>query len=97
MQNLSIGMSIAASIFQGDELSKAMFVPLMYGLAEMVFIGLYCICVWKLGMTKAPANESFLRILAHSYEVDDIPRANAKGSTDEESTVTTAKSESPLL
>lgn len=56
-------------MFQDDELSEAMAVPLMYGIFEMIFLGIYCICAWKAGWTKAPKNASFFKIIATNYEV----------------------------
>ena len=56
-------------MFKGDELSEAMGVPLMYGICEMFFLGIYCVGAWKAGWTKAPKNASFFKIIATNYEV----------------------------
>ena len=57
-------------MFAGDELKKAIGVPLYYGLVEMVILAIFCITCWKAGWTKAPADENFCRIIATSYEVE---------------------------
>jgi hypothetical protein len=56
-------------MFKGDDLSEAMAVPLLYGLAEAVILGVYCIGAWKMGWTKAPSNTPFWTMLFRSYEV----------------------------
>ena len=58
-------------MFQGSELNDAMGVPFLYGLAEILFISLYCMGAWKSGWTKAPANESICKVIATSYEVGE--------------------------
>lgn len=68
-QNVGIATSVALTMFQGDELSKAMAVPLYYGLIEAVILGVYCIIAWKANWTKAPKGVSFLTMIATSYEV----------------------------
>mmetsp|Transcript_22773 Transcript_22773/g.56437 ORF Transcript_22773/g.56437 Transcript_22773/m.56437 type:complete len:379 (+) Transcript_22773:132-1268(+) len=69
-QNTGIATSVAASMFAGDELKKAIGVPLYYGLVEMVILAIFCITCWKMGWTKAPAEENFCRMIATSYEVE---------------------------
>lgn len=69
-QNTGIATSVAASMFQGEDLKKAIGVPLYYGLVEMFILAIFCIVCWKFGWTKAPANESFFKIIFTSYEVE---------------------------
>ena len=69
-QNTGIATSVAASMFQGEDLKKAIGVPLYYGLVEMFILAIFCIVCWKLGWTKAPASESFCKIIVTSYEVE---------------------------
>ena len=69
-QNTGIATSVAASMFQGEDLKKAIGVPLYYGLVEMFILAIFCIVCWKFGWTKAPANESFFKIIVTSYEVE---------------------------
>lgn len=56
-------------MFDGDELTEAMGVPLYYGLVEALVLGIYCIVAWKIGWTKAPASAPFCTIISTSYEV----------------------------
>lgn len=57
-------------MFKDEELSEAVGVPLFYGVAEAIVLGIYCITVWKLGWTKAPPDESFCVVISKSYEVE---------------------------
>mmetsp|Transcript_16517 Transcript_16517/g.27486 ORF Transcript_16517/g.27486 Transcript_16517/m.27486 type:complete len:456 (-) Transcript_16517:183-1550(-) len=68
-QNVGIATSVALTMFEGNDLSEAMGVPLFYGLVEAVAVAIYCIICWKCGWTKAPKNASFWAIIATSYEV----------------------------
>lgn len=69
-QNVGIATSLALTMFDGDELSEAMGVPVVYGMAEVFFIGIYCVVAWKSGWTKAPADESIFKVLFTSYELE---------------------------
>ena len=66
---MGIATSVALTMFQGDELSSAMAVPLYYGLIEAAILGVYCIIAWKGGWTKAPSKVSFCTMISTSYEV----------------------------
>lgn len=69
-QNTGIATSVAFTMFDGDELATAVGVPLFYGICEMVILAVYCIVCWKLGWTKAPADENIFKVIAKSYEVE---------------------------
>lgn len=69
-QNTGIATSVAASMFKGDQLATAIGVPLYYGIVEAVILACFCIVCWKVGWTKAPADENFFRMIATSYEVE---------------------------
>jgi predicted Na+-dependent transporter len=57
-QNTAIATSVAVTMFlDPTERAEAVSVPLFYGVVEAVIIGVYCVCAWKLGWTKAPSNE----------------------------------------
>ena len=45
-------------------------VPLYYGIAEAVILAIFCLGCWKIGWTKAPANENICIVIATSYEVE---------------------------
>lgn len=58
-------------MFSGESRTKAMSVPLFYGMCEAFIIGSYCIFAWKKGWTKAPKGESICNVLTNSYEVEE--------------------------
>jgi hypothetical protein len=69
-QNTGIATSVAASMFSGNELAQAISVPLLYGIFEAVILAFYCMICWKIGWTKAPADENFCVMIGTSYEVE---------------------------
>jgi hypothetical protein len=69
-QNTGIATSVAASMFSGSELAMAISVPLLYGIFEAAILAIYCLVCWKIGWTKAPANENFCTMIVTSYEVE---------------------------
>jgi hypothetical protein len=71
-QNTGIATSVAAAMFEGEELAVAVGVPLFYGICEAVFLAIYCITCWKLGWTKAPVQENICTVLFTSYEVKEL-------------------------
>jgi hypothetical protein len=56
-------------MFEGADLNDAMGVPFLYGICEMVLVGIFCVCGWKAGWTKAPADAPIWTVLFTSYEV----------------------------
>jgi hypothetical protein len=54
-----------------EERAQAVSVPLFYGIIEAVVIGIYCVWAWKVGWTKAPADENICVVISKTYEVDD--------------------------
>lgn len=70
-QNTGIATSVALTLFKDRKLASAIGVPLYYGIVEAVLLAIFCLVCWKLGWTKAPANENLCVVLYHSYEVDD--------------------------
>ena len=71
-QNTGIATSVAAAMFEGEELAVAVGVPLFYGICEAVFLAIYCITCWKLGWTKAPTDASLCTVIFTSYEVKEL-------------------------
>ena len=58
-------------MFDDDqERAQAVAVPLFYGLVEAVVIGIYCVWAWKVGWTKAPADENICTVVTKSYEIN---------------------------
>jgi hypothetical protein len=73
-QNTGIATSVAITMFDDpEERAQAVAVPLFYGVVEAVAIGIYCSIAWKLGWTKAPANENLCVVLGKTYEVEESP------------------------
>jgi predicted Na+-dependent transporter len=57
-QNTAIATSVAVTMFTDpNERAEAVSVPLFYGVVEAVIIGIYCLCAWRMGWTKAPSDE----------------------------------------
>ena len=97
-QNTGIATSVAITMFQGSDLATAVGVPLYYGVVEALLLAVYCLGCWKIGWTKAPANENLCVVIATSYEVEkarlESPNAievvsNSKGDQDIENMVFT--------
>jgi predicted Na+-dependent transporter len=69
IQNTGIAVTVALTMFDGDELAKAAAVPFYYGIVELVAVSAYCLVMWKCGWTKAPKEVPLWNMLATSYEV----------------------------
>lgn len=68
-QNTAIATSVAVTMFSDpDERAEAISVPLLYGLIEALIIGVYCVWAWKIGWTKAPADEKLCVVVNRTYE-----------------------------
>jgi predicted Na+-dependent transporter len=71
-QNTAIATSVAATMFSDPTTrTQAISVPLFYGLVEALLIAIYCVWAWKLGWTKAPADEKLCVVVTRTYEFDD--------------------------
>ncbi len=68
-QNIAIATTAVFSIFGQNpiHLSQALAVPLFYGFVEIVFVGMYCMVVWKLGWTYAPTDASLCKVMCETY------------------------------
>ena len=70
------------------ERAQAVAVPIFYGLVEAVAIGIYCVWAWKVGWTKAPADEKLCVVITKSYEInhdnDEIHEHRSDDGGDEE-------------
>ena len=69
IQNCGIAVSVALTMFEGDQLSRATAVPFYYGTVEFLIIAVYCLSAWQLGWTKAPKEVNILTMLMTSYEI----------------------------
>jgi predicted Na+-dependent transporter len=71
-QNTAIATSVAATMFSDPTTrTQAISVPLFYGLVEAFIIFVYCLWAWKLGWTKAPADEKLCVVITRTYEIED--------------------------
>jgi len=68
-QNTAIAQTAAISLFSGEDLKDASRVTLLYGIFEIGLIATYLVVFWKLGWSKAPADENFCTVIAKSYEI----------------------------
>lgn len=89
-QNVGIATSVAVTMFDDPvERAQALCVPLFYGLVEAVLICFYCIASWKMGWTKAPAQEKLCVVVTRTYEFGH----DGDDSSQEESDDTTTPEE----
>ncbi|KAL3904039.1 MAG: hypothetical protein SGARI_005108 [Bacillariaceae sp.] len=71
-QNTAIATSVAVTMYSDPtDRAIAVAVPFFYGLVEAIAIGIYCLCVWKLGWTKAPATDRLWKVITTTYEVHE--------------------------
>ncbi|CAJ1355618.1 unnamed protein product [Effrenium voratum] len=62
-QNTGLALTIALSSFEPRDASRASGVPLFYSLVQVIVMPVFLLFAWKTGMTYAPANDSFHRVL----------------------------------
>lgn len=84
-QNTGIAIATVLTIFEGADQQKALGIPFFYTGMQTLILGLYCLVSWKIGWTKAPANEKLWTIIMKSYEVQDEDTNEAEDAGDEES------------
>lgn len=58
--------TFSVSIIHNTDASR---VTLLYGIFEIGLIATYLVVFWKLGWSKAPADENFCTVIAKSYEI----------------------------
>ena len=63
-----IATVVALSMFDGNQASRAVGVPLYYGFIEAVFIGVYLVGMWKAGWLLAPADASVHSVLLWNWQ-----------------------------
>lgn len=73
-QNTGIANSVALTIFSGRDASRALLVPLFYGLTEIVVLSVFGFVAWQLNWTYAQRTENFLACVGgnHQPEVVDM-------------------------
>lgn len=62
-------MTSCLTLFSGEEQNIAVGVPFWYTGMQTLFVGIFCIVAWKIGWSKAPANENIFKVLLNSYEI----------------------------
>ena len=55
-------------MFDGNQASRAVGVPLYYGFIEAVFIGVYLVAMWKAGWLLAPADAPVASVLLWNWQ-----------------------------
>mmetsp|Transcript_82513 Transcript_82513/g.163875 ORF Transcript_82513/g.163875 Transcript_82513/m.163875 type:complete len:454 (-) Transcript_82513:87-1448(-) len=64
-QNTSIALAVA---LQRPEHVEAVVVPLLYGVVDVICIGCWALCAWKLGYTYAPPSDNICHVLLDNYQ-----------------------------
>jgi predicted Na+-dependent transporter len=67
-QNPGIATVVALSMFDGDQASRAVGVPLYYGFVEAIFIGVYLVFMWKAGWLLAPPDAPIYSVLLWNWQ-----------------------------
>jgi predicted Na+-dependent transporter len=71
-QNTGIAMTSVLALFPDlEQQQRALAVPFWYTGMQTCFVGVYCLSAWKMGWTKAPANENIIKVILQSYEVNE--------------------------
>jgi len=72
IQNVAIAATASLNMFDDQiDRDQALAVAIAYGIISMCLAVCYSFVSWKVGWTKAPADENFCVILTKTYEVDD--------------------------
>ena len=77
-QNPGIATTVALNMFEGDRASRAVGVPLYYGIVEAFGIGVFLLIAWKRGMTHAPADAPLLAVLRKNWQEINKQQAAAR-------------------
>jgi len=67
-QNTGIAMTSCLALFTGEDQSRGLAIAFWYTGMQGAIIIVYCVVVWKLGWTKAPANENFISMLVNNFQ-----------------------------
>jgi predicted Na+-dependent transporter len=84
-QNPGIATVVALSMFDGNQASRAVGVPLYYGFIEAVFIGVYLVAMWKAGWLLAPPDAPVASVLLWNWQekgCNDAEAADAETAAD---------------
>jgi len=67
-QNTALAITVAFSVFKGQQSSLAAGIPLIYGMAEPALIAPFCLLAWRMNWTYCPRDETFLRWLSLNWQ-----------------------------
>eukprot|EP00446_Apocalathium_sp_SHHI-4_P008370 CAMPEP_0177168880 /NCGR_PEP_ID=MMETSP0367-20130122/9291_1 /TAXON_ID=447022 ORGANISM="Scrippsiella hangoei-like, Strain SHHI-4" /NCGR_SAMPLE_ID=MMETSP0367 /ASSEMBLY_ACC=CAM_ASM_000362 /LENGTH=383 /DNA_ID=CAMNT_0018615021 /DNA_START=41 /DNA_END=1188 /DNA_ORIENTATION=+ len=67
-QNTGLALTIALASFDGPERSEAASVPLFYGIVQVAILPLFLFVAWKCGLTYAPADATFAKVICQSWQ-----------------------------
>ena len=67
-QNTGIAITSCLTIFSGEDQRNALGVPFFYTGMQTLIVGLFCLLSWKIGWTKAPANENVFKMIYGNYQ-----------------------------
>lgn len=67
-QNTALALSICTSVFQGKQAAYAVSIPLIYGMAEPLFIAPFCVWAWKMGFTYCHPKATIERWLLGNWQ-----------------------------
>ena len=71
-------------MFDGNQASRAVGVPLYYGFIEAVFIGVYLVGMWKAGWLLAPPDAPVASVLLWNWQ--EKGREEAEGDAESAAT-----------
>ncbi|KAJ1621146.1 sodium bile acid symporter family-domain-containing protein [Pavlovales sp. CCMP2436] len=72
-QNTALAIAVAVSVFPGDQASRAILVPLYYGIVEICLIAVFALAAWQLNWTLAPRTDSLLKCVSGNYQIGVEP------------------------
>lgn len=70
-QNVGVALVLALSCFPDEEQGKAACVPMYYCCVKLILLPVFLTLTWKCGLTYAPTNVSFHKMLAGSFQPAD--------------------------
>jgi hypothetical protein len=73
-QNTGIAITSCFVIFSGEEQKelqeRALGIPFFYTGMQTAFVGVFCLLAWKLGWSKAPADENICKVIIQNYQTE---------------------------
>mmetsp|Transcript_15127 Transcript_15127/g.51064 ORF Transcript_15127/g.51064 Transcript_15127/m.51064 type:complete len:403 (+) Transcript_15127:129-1337(+) len=78
-QNTALAITVALSVFKEDA-GYAVGVPLLYGIAEPLVIGPFCLLAWRMGWTYAPRGVGLCAWLWGNFQPEEGPEGAPAGA-----------------